>query len=257
MMTSTRFLVSAWAWDLQAVILAGLILAGYLLAFGVQKRIGFLLASLGILFLALMSPLGTLAEGFLFSAHMLQHILLLLIVPALLLLSLPPQTSFALLNRVPGHLAWGWIGGVGAMWCWHVPQLCNAAAVNRSVQAIQTLSLVLLGIAFWHPILAPRPQERLGPPSAICYLFSACVACSLLGIIITLSPVTVCSAYTLPVADALGIQQMIRNDWGITPERDQQIGGLLMWVPMCLIYLTAIFAQLVRWFGHPVQPAWR
>ena len=47
----------------------------------------------------------------------------------------------------------------------------------------------------------------------------------------------------------------IRSSWGMTPEKDQQIGGLLMWVPMCLIYLTAIMAQLARWFAGPVlQP---
>jgi cytochrome c oxidase assembly factor CtaG len=49
--------------------------------------------------------------------------------------------------------------------------------------------------------------------------------------------------------------QTIRTGWGFSPERDQQIGGLLMWVPMCLIYLTAILAQMKRWFAQPASLA--
>jgi cytochrome c oxidase assembly factor CtaG len=48
--------------------------------------------------------------------------------------------------------------------------------------------------------------------------------------------------------------QTIRAGWGFSPERDQQIGGLLMWVPMCLIYLTAILAQMARWFAPSTGP---
>jgi cytochrome c oxidase assembly factor CtaG len=54
------------------------------------------------------------------------------------------------------------------------------------------------------------------------------------------------------VADRLGVLSLVQSNWGITPDKDQQIGGLLMWVPMCLIYLAAIIAQLARWFTHPV-----
>jgi len=58
----------------------------------------------------------------------------------------------------------------------------------------------------------------------------------------------------VPVSDIYGIQNTIRSGWGFTPERDQEIGGLLMWVPMCLIYLSAIFAQIARWFAEPSDP---
>jgi cytochrome c oxidase assembly factor CtaG len=49
----------------------------------------------------------------------------------------------------------------------------------------------------------------------------------------------------------LGILGTIRGNWGLTSDRDQQIGGLLMWVPMCSIYLAAILAQLARWHSSP------
>ena len=143
------------------------------------------------------------------------------------------------------------------MWFWHAPALCNAAVASRPVHALQTVSLLVLGSLFWRQILAPREEERLSPPRAIFYLFSACVACSVLGIIITFSPVTVCSIYTMQPNDRFGMLQTIRTGWGFSPERDQQIGGLLMWVPMCLIYLTAILAQLTRWFAQPASPTAR
>jgi cytochrome c oxidase assembly factor CtaG len=135
------------------------------------------------------------------------------------------------------------------MWLWHAPALCNAAVSSRPVYATQTISLLLLGGVFWWQVIAPREEDRLSPPAAVVYLFTACTACSALGIILTFSPVTVCPIY-MHVQDSLGLLNTIRNNWGMTPEKDQQIGGLLMWVPMCAIYLFAILAQLARWFSH-------
>jgi putative membrane protein len=280
-MNTTQFLLSAWTWNPAAVLSCIAALVAYVAVFrrtdingpiavatsenspspirweraGVRvrfhPRIGWLLVAITVLMLTLMSPLNALADGYLFSAHMLQHILLLLIVPAMTLLSLPRTVSLAVRPRALGHPFIGWAAGVGAMWFWHVPALCNAAVSSRPVHALQTISLLLLGAAFWRQVIAPRDTERLAPPAAVLYLFTACVTCSVLGIIITFSPVTVCSAYTMPSMDHLGMLPAIRDDWGLTPDRDQQIGGLLMWVPMCLVYLSAILAQLARWFAEP------
>jgi cytochrome c oxidase assembly factor CtaG len=181
---------------------------------------------------------------------MLQHILLVLIVPALLVLSLPRSFSLHSPFAYFTHPLIGWIAGVGAMWLWHAPTLCNAAATSRTVSAIQTTSLLLMGSLFWWQVLAPREEQRLSPPAGIVYLFTACTACSVLGIILTFAPVSICPVYQNPV-DRLGMLGMIRGDWGLTIDRDQQIGGLLMWVPMCAIYVTAILAQLARWHSWP------
>ena len=122
------------------------------------------------------------------------------------------------------------------MWLWHAPTLCNAAATSRTVSAIQTTSLLLMGSVFWWQVLAPREEQRLSPPAGIVYLFTACTACSVLGIILTFAPVSICPVYQHPV-DRLGMLSTIRGNWGLTSDRDQQIGGLLMWVPMCAIYV--------------------
>jgi putative membrane protein len=250
-MTTYQFFTTAWRWNFILLLLTALALAGYFLAFRRQGRPVYLGAALVVFLLALISPVSVLADGYLFSAHMIQHILLVLIVPALVLLSLPrsftlPRPLVALTNPFIG-----WMAGVGAMWLWHAPALCNAATTSRAVFAIQTTSLLLLGSVFWWQVLAPHDAERLSPAAGIAYLFTACTACSVLGIILTFAPVSICSVYQHPV-DHLGMLDIIRGDWGLTSDRDQQIGGLLMWVPMCLIYLTAILAQLARWHSDPL-----
>ena len=201
------------------------------------RRLVYFVAAATVFAVALFSPLATLAKGYLFSAHMLQHILLVLIVPAFLLLSL--TQSFSLPRWLTNPFV-GWIAGVGAMWLWHAPALCSAANTSRSVFALQTTSLIVMGSLFWWQVIAPRPEDRLSPLVAIGYLFTACAACSVLGIIITFAPVSVCPAF-----------QNAGGKFGLTSERDQQIGGLLMWVPMCLIYASAILMQFARWHATP------
>jgi putative membrane protein len=250
-MTTVQFLTSAWKWNLGVLLLSGLTIVAYVWTFGIRRRFSYLIAGLVVFVLTLLSPLNALADGYLFSAHMLQHILLLLIVPALLLMSLPRWVSLAPRSMPLVNPLVGWIAGVSAMWLWHARPLCDAAVSSKFVAALQTCSLLLLGTIFWWQVLAPRGDERLSPPGAVLYLFSACVACSVLGILITFSPVSVCPIYGQAPADQPGILNLIQTSWGITPDKDQQIGGLLMWVPMCFVYLSAIIAQLARWFAHP------
>jgi putative membrane protein len=251
-MTTQQFLISEWTWNTAGLVFSGVVFTAYLWAFNINRRILYLFAALALFVLTLMSPLNALAAGYLFSAHMLQHILLLLIVPALLLMSLPRWVSLGSRSWLIANPFVGWIAGVSAMWLWHARPLCNAVVSSQVVNALQISSLLLLGTIFWRQILAPREEERMSPPGAVLYLFSACVACSILGILITFSPVSVCPIYAQAPTDRLGILNLIQSNWGITPERDQQIGGLLMWVPMCLVYLSAIVAQLARWFAHPL-----
>jgi putative membrane protein len=251
-MTTQQFLISEWTWNTAGLVFSGVVFTAYLWAFNINRRILYLFAALALFVLTLMSPLNALAAGYLFSAHMLQHILLLLIVPALLLMSLPRWVSLGSRSWLIANPFVGWIAGVSAMWLWHARPLCNAVVSSQVVNALQISSLLVLGTIFWRQILAPREEERMSPPGAVLYLFSACVACSILGILITFSPVSVCPIYAQAPTDRLGILNLIQSNWGITPERDQQIGGLLMWVPMCLVYLSAIVAQLARWFAHPL-----
>jgi putative membrane protein len=257
-MTTHEFLLTAWDWNPVVFVacVTTLFLYGLSCRWKFSSKSLFFLAGLVLLFLALDSPISFLARGTLFSAHMLQHLLLVLIVPPLLLMGLPAAGAH---GQISGRLLpWGnnpliaWFSGVGAMWIWHVPALCDAAASNGSVRVLQTISLLFLGVLFWRPIVSARNEDRLSPLAGILYLFTACVACSLLGIWITFASVGICPVYMNPV-DPLGLLPMIRNDWGLTPTADQQIGGLLMWVPACLIYLGAILVLLSRTYRRPTN----
>ena len=106
-----------------------------------------------------------------------------------------------------------------------------------------------MGTAFWLPVVS----GRLTPLPGIAYLFTACVACTVLGILLTFSPVTVCSVFA-HVDDRLGVMPLLRGGWGLTPERDQQVGGLLMWVPACLVYGVGILGQHGRLYATDARP---
>jgi cytochrome c oxidase assembly factor CtaG len=252
-MTTRQFFLSAWNGNTIAI---GLVLVAVVFfadrwraQSGIHGRC--LAAAIGLFFLTLASPLNALAVDDLFSAHMLQHLLLLLVVPLLLVLALPetregdPDVRPSRF-RLPPLVAW--LAGLSAMWVWHVPVLCDAATRNSAVRSLQIASLLVLGALFWWPLFGPRRQRRLAPLTAVVYLFGACLGCSLLGILITFAPLgEVCSSYLAP-PDSLGLLPLIRRDWGFTPKVDQQVGGLLMWVPGCGLYLGGVIVMLARWY---------
>jgi cytochrome c oxidase assembly factor CtaG len=200
--------------------------------------------------IALASPVAVLASRYLFSAHMAQHLLLLLIVPLFGLLAWPRSRMPARPGTPSSNVAasLGWAAGVGAMWFWHVPSLCTAAMRSPLVFDVQILSLVVSGVAFWRPVFGPNVHRRLPPQIAAGYLFAGCLGCSLLGIYITFSPVAVCPLYSVMPRDSAGILSVVREQWGFTHRIDQQVGGLLMWVPACMVYLGAIMTNLASWY---------
>jgi cytochrome c oxidase assembly factor CtaG len=130
---------------------------------------------------------------------------------------------------------------------WHVPALFNAALADDGIHILQHLSFLVTGVIFWWPVLAPSETRRMAPFAAISYLFGACLTCSLLGAALTFAHPGLYPAYLNP-RDSLGILPLLRNQWGLDPKTDQQLGGLLMWVPGCFVYLTAILATVTHWY---------
>ncbi|HEY4416156.1 MAG TPA: cytochrome c oxidase assembly protein [Verrucomicrobiae bacterium] len=263
-MTTQQLMLSAWNWNpwVLAICLAVILAGGWPSRFRFNRLAAWRLAGVSMFFFTLTSPVDALADGYLFSAHMLQHLLLLLVVPPLILLGLPSAPVPNYFKRGPGKWLNGilrqpvatWSLGVGGMWLWHAPVLCNAAVTNGWVHCLQYVSLLLMGFAFWWPIIGPWRRQWLSPLAGMVYLFSACLGCTVLGIIITFAPVEVCSIYLHPV-DRLDLLPLLQNQWGLTPAKDQQLGGLLMWVPACLIYFCGIFGLFARWHGDPGDEA--
>jgi putative membrane protein len=252
MMTTLDLLAHLWNWRSPAwwIAAAG---AGVYGAAVVRdhisvRHISFFVASVTMFLVAMVSPLAGLASRYLFSAHMAQHLLLLLIVPLFLVLALPQfRAKAAPAPAIQRAIPLGWLAGVGAMWFWHIPAMCSASMRSPVVFDIEQASLLIAGTAFWWPIFSPNIQHRLQTPQAAMYLFSGCLGCTLLGIYITFSPISVCPLYDSPTGSA-EILQLVRNQWGITHDMDRQLGGLLMWVPACIVYLCAILARLSSWY---------
>lgn len=252
-MTEVISVFSRWNWTSTAwLALVAFLLIDFTICRRQPRQSGFLaLACLSYL-LAFVSPVGVLANGYLFSAHIIQHLILLLIVPLFYLLSLPLEMKLpilltgaaSVLRRQPQV---AWLLGLGAMWFWHVPTLCHAAGQNADIGMLRDASLLLAGTAFWWPVLSPCRGDRLIPTASAIYLFSACAGCTLLGIYVTFTPVSVCPIFSRPV-DRLGILQPLRQ-MGFTPAADQQLGGLLMWVPPCLLYGVVILNLIRVWYG--------
>jgi putative membrane protein len=250
-MTTRDLLASSWALRPGVLLACAAAFAVHGARGGLRsaRRTAALAAAVTLLIVVLVSPVDTLAGGYLFSAHMLQHLILVLAVPPLVYFALPPGRAplggaVADVLRRP-VLTWG--AGVGAMWIWHAQTLCNAASQSPYVRDVQTLSLLVMGGMFYWPVLAPHEDNRLDPLRGAAYLFSACVGCTLLGILITFSPIEVCPAFLHP-ADPSGLVGLIRGGWGISAAEDQQIAGLLMWVPACLVYGSGILGLLARWY---------
>jgi len=260
-MTTWRLLTTTW--DLEPSILAGCaaLLAAYALLARplVMGRAALYAGGVLVLLLALISPIDTLGAGYLFSAHMLQHLLLVLVVPPLLLLGIPAAAYARALawgparraERALGRPLVAWPLGIATLWVWHYPAVYDAVLTDVGLHILQHLSFLVTSTIFWWPVLAPVEAARgLGPLGAIVYLLAAVIASSVLGIVITFAPPGLYPAYLRPI-DRSGALTLLRDGWGLTPAVDQQIGGVLMWVVGAPLYLLGVLVVLARWFGAP------
>lgn len=200
---------------------------------------------------ALLSPLHEMAEH-LFSAHMVQHTILMTIAAPLIVLGRPVLVSLWALpagmrRRVALHPLPSAARAVSempavaafvlhaiAIWFWHVPRLYDASVRFEWVHALQHLSFVLTAIVFWNAVLAPRTRAR-GLGQGVLLVFATALHTSVLGAMITLAQTPLYRVYTDGSAGRL------------TPLEDQQLAGLIMWVPAGLLYTLAGAALLVAW----------
>lgn len=205
--------------------------------------------------LALVSPLDALGTQ-LFSAHMVQHEALMVLAAPLLVLGRPlaawawafPAPWRPALGRwtrrpLPARLwqgliyaptAWA-LHGI-ALWSWHLPSWFEAALRHPGLHTVQHASFFVTALLFWWGPLGAR--ERTGHGAALLYLFTTMMHTAALGALLTLSPVLWYGSYAATSA-ALGID----------PLEDQQLGGLIMWVPAGLAYLFAGLAVMVDLLG--------
>jgi putative membrane protein len=193
---------------------------------------------------ALVSPLHPWGNV-LFSAHMVQHEILMLVAAPLLVLGKPVVAG---LTAVPAGWArrlprWGgWPGplvaGAGhavALWAWHAPPLYRAALHSGWVHAAQHVTFTLSAVLFWW-VLVRGAQRPAGHGAGVLYLFATTLHTGLLGALLAVAPTVWYPEYLATTAP-----------WGLSPLEDQQLGGLIMWVPACSVYVAAGLALFAAW----------
>lgn len=202
--------------------------------------------------IALISPLHPLGEV-LFSAHMLQHEVLMLIAAPLLVLARPLAVflwAVPLRWRIAAgsvsktsaiRRSWrvltlpsvAWTIHASAIWIWHIPALFEATLTHELVHACQHVSFFGSALLFWWSLFFAKKSTR---GSGVPYLFTTAVHTGILGALITFAPAPWYPAYASTVAA-----------WGWNPLADQQAGGLIMWVPASLVYLGAAIGIMAPW----------
>ena len=196
-------------------------------------------AGVTALLLALATPLDGLGEDYLFSAHMLQHVLLGDIAPALLLLSLsrvimrPVTRRLMSVERALGRLASPWTGialWIGLMYLWHVPAMYEAALRNPAVHVVEHASFFTAGLAVWWPLIQPVPmRRRLTGLSTVAYIGTAKFGLAALGLYLTWSNNLLYDYYA-----------EVPRIWGLSPVGDQNAGGAIMMVEQSLTFVIAL-----------------
>jgi putative membrane protein len=221
-------LAGRWNGDL-VLILILLTLAALHLRFAERRAVA--AAGWTITALALLSPLCALSVS-LFSARVAQHMILVLVAAPLVAAALPQ-----------GRNAIGLSAGAfcAALWFWHMPVSYDATFHSTIVYWAMHLSLFGSAVWLWRALLHHQPEEGL---RALGAGISVSLAMGLLGAVITLSDHTLYRWHLL-----------LTKPWGLGPLADQQLGGVLMWVPGCLLFLWSALRSIHLLWHRLEQPA--
>jgi cytochrome c oxidase assembly factor CtaG len=218
----------------------------------------FALAILALI-VALLSPLDALANS-LFAAHMVQHLLLMMVAAPLLVLADPMTATLWALpqgtrrnvgswwrRRRGLRAAWrlasspggAWVLHVLALWLWHLPTLYDRAVADGAVHVLEHLTFLVTALLFWW-VPFKAHGRRVGAGTALLYLFGAVLQGTILGALLALARHPLYTAH-------FGTTRA----WGLTPLEDQQLAGLLMWVPAGFVYLAALIPLALRVLRQP------
>ncbi len=245
-------------WDAMAGL--ALLLGAYLFGVGpvrerynladyvAPRQIATFSAGIVVIFFALASPIHILSERFLFSMHMLQHVLLTLIAPPLLILGTPdwlirpllrPNWSFRLARGLTHPVvALGAFNVVFSIW--HIPALYNSSLSSEAVHAVEHIMMVATAILMWWPLTSNLPElPRLDYPFQMGYIFILSIAQIIVFAIITFAEEPIYEFYI-----------QAPRIWSLSPLLDQQLGGIIMKVGSGIYFLILLIVIFYKWFNQ-------
>jgi putative membrane protein len=206
-------------------------------------RMASLVAGATVVTAAVASPLHHLAEGSI-AVHMVQHMLLVVVGAPLVALGRPlvalaavgaswarpgARRAVWLVRRLLTRPIAVWTLHAAVLWLWHAPGPYTAALADGRVHVLEHVTLLATGVLFWLVVTEPGVPARLGSIPAACYLLAGAMQCGVLGALLTLS-------------DVRWYPELAST--GRDPLLDQQLAGVLMWVPASLVYLGATLTVL-------------
>ena len=253
------------AWNLDPVLLGGFLLAAWAYRRGRTSgprrpvdswRARCFTVALVALGLALLSPLDALSNA-LASAHMVQHLLLLLVAAPLLALSAPSSAilrgSPLAVRRASGrwrrrlglthgnlgglrHPAAVWLLSVGVIWFWHAAAPYDATLDNQLLHVLEHASFLVTAVLFWQVVVGVRGAARVSGGLGVLLVFAMAMQSVFLSVLLTFARTPWYSGYAATTAP-----------WGLDPLTDQRLAGVIMWIPAGGIYLVVALALLVTW----------
>jgi putative membrane protein len=252
--------LASWSWDPSVLLGIGAIVCAY--AVGLRRfrpetlwqenvvshrEMSCFASAVFLLVVALVSPLDTLSNN-LFSIHMVQHMLLLYVIPPLLLLGTPawllrpalvlPYVKVVLrfiTSPVPATVIFN-----GTLVVWHMPALWDFALLSNPIHALEHVCFLGAGLVVWWPIFGPLPEvPRLSYPGQMLFLFGQSLVPAIIGAFLTFSGIVIYPVY-------LETPKL----WGLTPLVDQQIAGLLMKVLGTVGIWVLLTVRFFQWFSH-------
>jgi putative membrane protein len=258
------------AWNIEAAIFIPLAFTALIYLWGMQnvwQRAGTghginrrhyvsFLGALLVLLIAFVSPLDAMS-AVLFSAHMVQHMLLVLVAAPLLVLSdfplaflwvLPRPWAQSLgyrfkqsktlsrIWRVIRSPVFAWLLFTIALWVWHASTLYEAALEDEAVHTVEHLAFLMTAMLFWWVLLKPAELKHRHYGMAIPYLFGTILQSGILGALMTFTDQPWYPSYAALVPS-----------WNLTPLQDQQLAGLIMWVPGGAIFTLLTIGYFALW----------
>jgi putative membrane protein len=236
--------LSWWRWSIHPSTAIGIAALGALYLWAAHRlrqqptltQKIFFFSGLLVMFASLNGPIHDLSDVYLFSAHMVQHLLLTLAMPPLLLAGVPGWMLRPVLSR----------RGTAPVACftfnlviaaWHLPVFYNAAMANHNLHIFEHLMFMVAAVLMWWPLLSQLPElPRLAYPGQMLYTFLMSIPMSIIAVYIAMSDHVLYPAYSaaprvLP----------------ISPLEDQLLGGLIMWIPGGIIFMIIMTVVFFKW----------